>query len=149
MVPVRDGVAFRLDTAAGLALRGPRRAGAVLDREDVMAGVCCAALPVRAPDGRTVAAVAGMVRAGRALEPLADAVAEAAGALARGLARGCPRRLPPRCSVQRNARRAAPGGPAQWSTCRGKTARHRTRRDGGDVIRTSPEVTSRPWGTPP
>ncbi|MCX2180451.1 helix-turn-helix domain-containing protein [Streptomyces sp. SKN60] len=90
VVPVRDGVGFRLDTAAGLALRGPRRAGAVLDREDVMAGVCCAALPVRAPDGRTVAAVAGMIRAGRALEPLAEAVAEAAGALARGLARGMP-----------------------------------------------------------
>ncbi|MET9954305.1 helix-turn-helix domain-containing protein [Streptomyces sp. NPDC006339] len=90
VLPLRDGSAFRLDTAAGLALRGPRGAGAVFDREDVMAGVCCAALPVRSPDGRTVAALAAMVRAGRRLEPLADAVAEAAGALARGLARGLP-----------------------------------------------------------
>ncbi|MFD5325237.1 IclR family transcriptional regulator [Streptomyces sp. NPDC127092] len=94
VVPVRDGVAFRLDTAAGLALRGPRRAGAVLDREDVMDGVCCAAVAVRAPDGRVVAALAGMARAGRRLGPLADAVAEAGaalgGCLARGLARGGP-----------------------------------------------------------
>ncbi|MFI8823662.1 helix-turn-helix domain-containing protein [Streptomyces sp. NPDC053431] len=88
VVPVRDGVAFRLDTAAGAALRGPRRADAVYDREDVMAGVCCAAVPVRAPDGRTVAAIAGMVKAGRRLEPLAAAVAEAGAALARSLARG-------------------------------------------------------------
>ncbi|MEV5971355.1 helix-turn-helix domain-containing protein [Streptomyces sp. NPDC051921] len=88
VVPVRDGVAFRLDTAAGEALRGPRRGGAVFDREDVMAGVCCAAVPVRAPDGRAIAAIAGVVRAGQRLEPLAAAVAEAGAALARGLARG-------------------------------------------------------------
>ncbi|MFG2872708.1 IclR family transcriptional regulator [Streptomyces sp. NPDC048338] len=102
IVQVNDGVAFGLDTAAGRALRGPRRPGAVLDREDVMAGVCCAALPVRAPDGRTVAVLTGMVRAGRRLEPLVQAVAEASGAVTRALATA----PPPRAGVP-----GAPGRP--------------------------------------
>ncbi|MEU8618941.1 helix-turn-helix domain-containing protein [Streptomyces sp. NPDC048623] len=87
VLPVRDGVAFRLDTAAGRALCGPRRTGPVFDREDIMPGVCCTAVPVRSSEGRTVAAVAGMVRAGQRLEPLAEAVAAAGAALARGLDR--------------------------------------------------------------
>ncbi|MBT2403151.1 MULTISPECIES: helix-turn-helix domain-containing protein [unclassified Streptomyces] len=97
VMPVRDGTGFRLDTAAGRALRGPVRPGAVLDREDVMAGVCCAALPVRAPDGRVVAALAALVPAGQALERLAQAVAEAGAAITRALARGpaAPEGLPP------------------------------------------------------
>ncbi|MER5967094.1 helix-turn-helix domain-containing protein [Streptomyces sp. NPDC002057] len=95
LLPVRDGIAFRLDTAAGKALRGPLRGGAVLDREDVMAGVCCASLPVRTPDGRTVAALAGLVPAGRPLDPLARAVAEAGAAIGRALAGGGPRRAVP------------------------------------------------------
>ncbi|MFF0427206.1 IclR family transcriptional regulator [Streptomyces sp. NPDC004520] len=94
LLPVRDGIAFHLDTAAGKALRGPLRGGAVLDREDVMEGVCCASLPVRAPDGRTVAALAGMVPAGRGLDALAQAVAEAGAAITRTLARGGGRRRP-------------------------------------------------------
>ncbi|MFF5444549.1 IclR family transcriptional regulator [Streptomyces sp. NPDC012888] len=88
LVPVRDGMSFLLDTAAGQALRGPTGGGVVLDREDVMDGVACAAVPVRAPDGRTVAALAGLVRAGRALAPLAQAVAETGLAVTRALARG-------------------------------------------------------------
>ncbi|MFE5514271.1 IclR family transcriptional regulator [Streptomyces sp. NPDC056529] len=96
LLPVRDGLAFRLDTAAGKALRGPLRGGAVLDREDVMEGVCCASLPVRAPDGRTVAALAAMVPAGRRLDGLAHAVAGAGAAITRALAGGGRRRpLPP------------------------------------------------------
>ncbi|WP_395365763.1 IclR family transcriptional regulator [Streptomyces sp. YH02] len=95
LLPVRDGIAFRLDTAAGKALRGPLRGGPVLDREDVMDGVCCAALPVRTPDGRTVAALAGMVPAGRPLDSLARGVAEAGAAIGRALARGGPRRTVP------------------------------------------------------
>ncbi|MFC9387768.1 IclR family transcriptional regulator [Streptomyces venezuelae] len=95
LLPVRDGIAFRLDTAAGKALRGPLRGGPVLDREDVMAGVCCAALPVRTPDGRTVAALAGLVPAGRPLDSLARAVAEAGAAIGRAIARGGPRATPP------------------------------------------------------
>ncbi|MFD3546591.1 helix-turn-helix domain-containing protein [Streptomyces sp. NPDC058655] len=98
VLPVRNGSGFHLDTAAGRALRGPSRPGPVLDREDVLAGVCCAALPVRAPDGAVVAALAALVPAGRPapaghhLERLAQGVGQAAAAITRGLARG-PRRL--------------------------------------------------------
>ncbi|MFJ7156671.1 IclR family transcriptional regulator [Streptomyces sp. NPDC101118] len=96
LVPVRDGVSFLLDTAAGKALRGPRSTGPVLDREDVMDQVVCAAVPVRAPDGRPVAALAGLVRAGRSLDALAHAVAEAGLAITRALSRGPGAvRLPP------------------------------------------------------
>ncbi|MGI5357775.1 helix-turn-helix domain-containing protein [Streptomyces sp. CA-252508] len=87
LVPVRDGEAFSLDTALGRALRGPVRGGAVLDREDVVAGVCCAALPVRSPAGAVVGAVAAMVGAGQRLEVVAGRVAEAACAVTRALAR--------------------------------------------------------------
>ncbi|WP_228980076.1 helix-turn-helix domain-containing protein [Streptomyces sp. DH12] len=87
LVPVRDGGAFPLDTALGKALRGPVRGGAVLDREEVVAGVCCAALPVRSPAGAVVGAVAAMVEAGQRLEVVAGRVAEAAAAVTRALAR--------------------------------------------------------------
>ncbi|MFB7511897.1 MULTISPECIES: helix-turn-helix domain-containing protein [unclassified Streptomyces] len=100
LLPVRDGIAFHLDTAAGKALRGPLRGGAVLDREDVMDGVCCASLPVRSPDGRTVAALAALVPAGRRLDALAHAVADAGAAVTRALARGGARRpVPPAAPV--------------------------------------------------
>ncbi|MGK5448899.1 IclR family transcriptional regulator [Streptomyces radiopugnans] len=121
IVQVRDGLSFGLDTAAGRALRGPLRPGAVLDREDVVAGVCCAALPVRSPDGRAVASPAGMIPAGRRLEPLVRAVAEAGAATARALAAG----------GSADGRRGAvplsgtrvepePAQRAQWVTCRGE-----------------------------
>lgn len=60
-----------------------------------MDGVCCAALPVRTPDGRTVAALAALVPAGRPLDTLARGVAEAGAAISRALARGGPRRTAP------------------------------------------------------
>ncbi|MEU5401037.1 helix-turn-helix domain-containing protein [Streptomyces sp. NPDC005963] len=89
LVPVRDGMSFPLDTAAGRALRsGGARPQAALDREDVVPGVCCAALPVRSPEGRTVAALAAMVPVGRRLEAVTQAVAEAGAAITRGLALG-------------------------------------------------------------
>lgn len=88
LVPVRDGMSFPLDTAAGRALGGVGRVPPALDREDVVAGVCCAALPVRSPEGRTVAALAAMVPVGRRLEAVAQAVAEAGGAITRGLTSG-------------------------------------------------------------
>ncbi|MFJ5830911.1 IclR family transcriptional regulator [Streptomyces sp. NPDC093089] len=88
VLPVRDGIAFGLDTAAGKALRGPVRPGAALDREDVVPGVCCAALPVRAPDGRTVASLAAVVPSGRRLEPLVESLAEAATAVTRAMVAG-------------------------------------------------------------
>ncbi|MGI5480331.1 IclR family transcriptional regulator [Streptomyces lavendofoliae] len=87
LAPVRDGEAFSLDTALGRALRGPVRGGAVLDREDVVAGVCCAALPVRSPAGTVVGAVAAMVEAGQRLEVVTGRVAEAASAVSRALVR--------------------------------------------------------------
>ncbi|MFE5207674.1 helix-turn-helix domain-containing protein [Streptomyces sp. NPDC056600] len=93
LVPVRNGEAFPLDTALGQALRGPVRSGAVLDREDVAAGVCCAALPVRLTTGAVVGAVAVvgsvavMAETGQRLEVMADRVAEAAAALTRALGR--------------------------------------------------------------
>ncbi|MFF9143330.1 IclR family transcriptional regulator [Streptomyces sp. NPDC014861] len=99
LVPVRDGTAFRLDTAAGHALRGPLGGGPVLDREDVMDGVCCAAFPVRGRDGRTVAALAAMVPAGRRLDALAASVAEAGAALGRALTRGVPHRAVPAAAL--------------------------------------------------
>ncbi|MER7763167.1 helix-turn-helix domain-containing protein [Streptomyces sp. NPDC097619] len=96
-VPVRNGLGFPLGTAAGLAVRGPLRPGPVLDREAVLPGVSCVALPVRAPDGRTVAALAAVVPAHRPLEPVARAAAEAGAAVSRGLryAPPFPEDLPP------------------------------------------------------
>ncbi|RSS76651.1 IclR family transcriptional regulator [Streptomyces sp. WAC06614] len=98
LVPVRSGAAFSLDTALGKALRGPRATGALLDREQVLAGVCCAALPVRSPGGAVVGALAAMVPAGQPLATVARAVAETATAVTRGLSRGAggrPVALPP------------------------------------------------------
>ncbi|MFV2119756.1 IclR family transcriptional regulator [Streptomyces sp. Act-28] len=87
LAPVRDGEVFSLDTALGKALRGPVRGGPVLDREEVLAGICCVALPVRSPSGSVVGAVAAMVEAGRRLDVVANRVAEAACAVTGALAR--------------------------------------------------------------
>ncbi len=61
--------------------------------------VCCASLPVRAPDGRTVAALAAMVPAGRRLDALAHAVAGAGAAITRALAGGGRRRPLPSAAL--------------------------------------------------
>ncbi|MFH7596133.1 helix-turn-helix domain-containing protein, partial [Streptomyces racemochromogenes] len=77
LVPVRDGMCFPPGTAAGSALTSRER-GPFVDREGVVPGLCCAALPVRGRDGRVVAALAAMTPADRPLAPLAAAVAAAA-----------------------------------------------------------------------
>ncbi|MFF4325314.1 IclR family transcriptional regulator [Streptomyces sp. NPDC001591] len=88
LVPVRDGMCFPLATAAGLALTSRER-GPFVDRERVVAGLCCAALPVRGPGGRVVAALAAMTPSDRPLAPLTAAVATAATTLTSRLPRRC------------------------------------------------------------
>ncbi|GFE27586.1 hypothetical protein Sliba_80390 [Streptomyces nigrescens] len=94
VAPVRDGMGFSLETAAGQVLTtGLRRStagrlpGAVLEREQVLDGVCCAALPMRSPDGRLRAAITAMVPPDRRLERVAEQAARAGAAIAASLAR--------------------------------------------------------------
>ncbi|MGW0859548.1 IclR family transcriptional regulator, partial [Streptomyces sp. NPDC002690] len=104
LVPVRNGMSFPLDTAAGQVLsdqvrtgsRG-RLPGAVLECAEVMDGVCCAALPVRGRDDRTVAAIAVMTLSARGLQRAAQEAARAGAAVTTALARAdaSPPRLPP------------------------------------------------------
>ncbi|MEW1636578.1 helix-turn-helix domain-containing protein [Streptomyces sp. NPDC093801] len=86
LVPVRDGMAFPLTTAAGLALTSRER-GPFVDREGVMPGLCCAALPVRGRGGRVVAALAALAPADQPPAPLTAAVAGAAAAVGDRLTR--------------------------------------------------------------
>ncbi|MEU2559941.1 helix-turn-helix domain-containing protein [Streptomyces longispororuber] len=98
LVPVRNGMSFPLDTAAGRVFTdGPR--GPVLDREQVQEGVSCVAMPVRAPDGRTVAALAAVVPASQRLAQVSAATAAAAAAVEARLARMRPRELSGRPAV--------------------------------------------------
>ncbi|MGA4838849.1 helix-turn-helix domain-containing protein [Streptomyces sp. G45] len=89
LVPVRTGLSFPLDTAAGRVFTG-RPHGPVLDREQVQEGVSCVAVPVRAPDGRTVAALAAVVPADQGLAAVAAATAAASVAIETRLARTPP-----------------------------------------------------------
>jgi IclR family transcriptional regulator, acetate operon repressor len=83
-VPVRDGMSFTLDTAAGqvLTARQPVR---VLEREEVMAGISCAALPIHSPGGRPVAVLTVMVAARERLRRAADEAARAGEAITAAL----------------------------------------------------------------
>ncbi|WP_330315078.1 helix-turn-helix domain-containing protein [Streptomyces sp. NBC_00523] len=94
LVPVRNGMSFLLDTAAGQVLSarggagsGGRLAGAVLECSEVMDGVCCAALPVRGRDERTIAAIAVMTLSAQGLQRAAHEAALAAAAVTAALAR--------------------------------------------------------------
>ncbi|MFF5336083.1 helix-turn-helix domain-containing protein [Streptomyces sp. NPDC013181] len=95
LVPVRNGMSFVLDTAAGRVLTdrgrsgaGSRLPGAVLECAEVMDGVCCAALPVRGRDGRAVvAAIAVMTSSARALQRAAQEASLAAAAVTAALVR--------------------------------------------------------------
>ncbi|MFF5161538.1 helix-turn-helix domain-containing protein [Streptomyces sp. NPDC000348] len=94
VAPVRDGMGFPLDTAAGqvLTTSRPRRpadplAAAVLEREQVMDGVCCAALPLHSPDGRLHAAITAMVPPQRRLQAVAEHAARAGAAITAYLTR--------------------------------------------------------------
>ncbi|MEV0442197.1 helix-turn-helix domain-containing protein [Streptomyces spectabilis] len=100
VVPVRNGMSFPLVTAAGRVLtEGPR--GPVLDREEIQEGVACVAMPVRAPDGLTVAALAAVVPARQRLPQVADATAAASAAIESRLTRMPPREVAARWGVLR------------------------------------------------
>lgn len=94
VAPVRDGMGFTLDTAAGqvLTTSRPHRvadalAAAVLEREQVLDGVCCAALPLRSSDGQLHAAITAMVPPHRRLQTVAEHTARAGAAIAAHLTR--------------------------------------------------------------
>ncbi|MEU6539585.1 helix-turn-helix domain-containing protein [Streptomyces sp. NPDC047000] len=94
VVPVRDGMSFTLNTAAGqvLTTSRPHRvadvlAAAVLEREQVLDGVCCAALPLRSPDGRLHAVITAMVPPHRRLEAVAEHTARASATITAHLTR--------------------------------------------------------------
>ncbi|WP_299534278.1 IclR family transcriptional regulator [uncultured Streptomyces sp.] len=107
LVPVRNGMSFLLDTAAGQVLSaekrrpaagsGGRLPGAVLERGEVVDGVCCAALPVRGRDERTVAAITVMTLSAQKLQRAAREAAQAGAAVTAALARAgvSSPRLPP------------------------------------------------------
>ncbi|WP_293996842.1 helix-turn-helix domain-containing protein [Streptomyces sp.] len=64
-----------------------RETGAAYDREEVLEGVCCAAVPVTAPNGVPVAALCLLTGPGHHLERLADTARRAASAVTAGLGR--------------------------------------------------------------
>ncbi|MFF4119443.1 helix-turn-helix domain-containing protein [Streptomyces sp. NPDC001714] len=64
-----------------------RAAGAAYDHEEVLEGVCCAAVPVAAADGVPVAALCVLTGPGHHLERLADTARRAASAVTAGLGR--------------------------------------------------------------
>lgn len=59
--------------------------GVVIDKQGVMAGVCCVAAPVRLHGGRTVASISASVLAPTVPPGLADLVRRAAGEIARNM----------------------------------------------------------------
>jgi len=64
-----------------------RERGAAYDREEVLEGVCCAAVPVYAADGTPVAALSVLTDPDHRLERLADTARRAASAITAGLGR--------------------------------------------------------------
>jgi IclR family transcriptional regulator, acetate operon repressor len=94
VAPVRDGMGFTLETAAGQVLTADpprqaagRRTAAVLEREQVLEGVCCAALPVCSPDGHLRATITAMVPPHRRLQTVAEHTARASAAITANLTR--------------------------------------------------------------
>ncbi|MHC3469349.1 IclR family transcriptional regulator [Streptomyces sp. 7R007] len=71
-------------TWAGQAAR-IRESAAAFDRQEVLAGVCCAAVPVFARDGAPVAALSVLTDPDHSLERLADTARRAASAISAGL----------------------------------------------------------------
>ena len=134
LAPMRPGETWPATTAAGqvlMAFAPPglpldplppswrrtsqeiRERGAAFDREDLIPGVCCAAVPLRGPRGELVASLAAMVPAGRKLEAMAETLALAARAIEDGLRR-VPRQggrtVPPE-TARSPAHRGASGRP--------------------------------------
>ncbi|MEU6254460.1 helix-turn-helix domain-containing protein [Streptomyces sp. NPDC047043] len=70
-----------------------RECGAAYDREEVLEGVCCAAVPIRAANGVPVAALSVLTDPDHRLERLADAARRAASAVAAGLGRSAQRHI--------------------------------------------------------
>ncbi|WP_406440864.1 helix-turn-helix domain-containing protein [Streptomyces sp. NBC_00631] len=89
-----------------------RESGAAYDHEEVLEGVCCAAVPVAAADGLPVAALCVLTGPGHRLERLADTSRRAASAITAGLGR----RHTPRHDAP--PRPAAPALPAVGRTSR-------------------------------
>lgn len=91
LVPLRTGISFGLPTAAGkvlvadvsIALESTswrreaaviRGCGVAFDHEQAVTGVSCAAVPIRARDGRVVAAVCTLIEASPRLPRIAEAL---------------------------------------------------------------------------
>ncbi|MFF8731202.1 IclR family transcriptional regulator [Streptomyces sp. NPDC015171] len=112
LVPVQPGMTWPATTAAGRVLTawappgtplGPlpgtwrrtasdiRERGAAFDREEVLPGVSCAAVPLHGPHGRVIAALASIAPAGRDLNAAADSLHRTARAIRTGLCRTVPR----------------------------------------------------------
>jgi DNA-binding IclR family transcriptional regulator len=108
LVTLRPGVRWPATTAAGKALMawdspGPppeqmpaswwrtarqiRERGVAVDREELIPGVCCVAVPLHGPRGEPVASLAAMVPAGRDLGAVTAEVTRAARAIDRGMRR--------------------------------------------------------------
>ncbi|MDX6354022.1 MAG: hypothetical protein QOF98_925 [Streptomyces sp.] len=121
LAPLRPGMTWPALTAAGKLLiatappdmpfgplpaswrwtaREIREQGLAFDREELIPGVSCVAVPLLGPRGETVAGLTAMVPAGRDIAALADTLNRAARAISEGL-----RRTPPRTSVPQQARR--------------------------------------------
>ncbi|MFJ6835704.1 IclR family transcriptional regulator [Streptomyces sp. NPDC091209] len=62
-----------------------REEGVAFDREELVTGVCCVAVPLKGPGGATVAALSVVTDAGRRLDRLADAVQRAGRTISSGL----------------------------------------------------------------
>ncbi|WP_433337809.1 IclR family transcriptional regulator [Spirillospora sp. CA-294931] len=113
LIALRPGSSFPWTTAAGKVLVAgsaaaaslvpvpsgwAREAAAIRDRgvavdmEEVVAGVCCVAVPVRAAGGRTVASVCALVEPARRPGPMTDAVLRTAKLITARL-RAAPTRL--------------------------------------------------------
>lgn len=114
LAPLRPGSTWHWGTAAGKVLvaaappempigplppswrwtaREIRERGAAFDREEVIPGVCCVAVPLNGPRGETIASLCAVVPVGRDLVALADATTRAARAIGDGLRR-TPRQRP-------------------------------------------------------
>lgn len=120
LAPMRPGMTWPSITAAGKVLMafappgipfGPmpatwrwtareiRERGAGFDREEIIPGVSCVAVPLYGPRGEVVAALCSMVPAGRDLTKMADTLTRSSRAIGETL-----RRSPARTSVPRQGR---------------------------------------------
>ncbi|MDN3358575.1 helix-turn-helix domain-containing protein [Actinomadura sp. DC4] len=107
LVPMNPGTTYPWSTAAGKVLvaeAGPdlpvgpfpgswqresveiRTRGVAFDRETVMDGICCVAVPLRDRSGRTIAALCAVVTPSHRLSRLADTTLHAGRSISAGLA---------------------------------------------------------------